>query len=116
MNELTNFNRKKIRNIIFIVFIILLLLVYRNLILDKIKIGDTEYGEKLLENISQNMTIKKDKNYTSITLPPYITKIPSYEIPPNTIYMRVFVLLAPLTIFTVLFWCPYYDFVEKKRV
>lgn len=115
MNELTNFNRKKIRNIIFIVFIILLLLVYRNLILDKIKIGDTEYGEKLLENISQNMTIKKDKNYTSITLPPYITKIPSYEIPPNTIYMRVFALLTPLTIFTVLFWCPYYDLVEEKK-
>lgn len=115
MNNSINFNRKKARNIIFIVFTILLLLTYRNLILDKIKIGDTEYGEKLLENISQNMTIKKDKNYTSITLPPYITKIPSYEIPPNTIYMRVFVLLAPLTIFTVLFWCPYYDFVEEKK-
>lgn len=115
MNDSIKFNRKKARWITFIVFTILLLLIYQNLILDKIKAGDTEYGHKLLENTNQNMTIKKDKNYTRITLPTYITKIPSYEIPPNSLSIRTISVSAPFAIITMFFWGLYFIYFEGEK-
>lgn len=117
MNNSIKFNRKKARKITFlvIVFTILSLLVYQDLILDKIKAGDTEYSHKLLENTNQNMTIKKDKNYTRITLPTYITKIPSYEIPPNSLFARTSYLSIPFAMLTIFFLVLFSNYLEREK-